>query len=138
MSQPNEIELSVNEDMDDGTTATISHVYGRDNTNFPNKTEYYSDVHTPELRDMLAIQRVDRKTNGNFRGVKKSSFKFTKDYTVDGADGLAQIIAPQIIEVNFSIPMGVSAADTLAFRARVNAMIEQLDIMSDLCDRQII
>lgn len=138
MSQTDPITLNVNEDYDDGTTATVAYVYGRDNTNFPNKTEYFSDSHTVEARDILSLHRTDRKSNGNFRGVKKTAFKFTKDVVVDGADGLAQLTVPHIIEVSQSIPLGVTPADTLALRARVTALLAELDIMSDLSDSQII
>jgi hypothetical protein len=64
--------------------------------------------------------------------VQKTSFKFTRDITVDGADGVSSITSPIIVEVNFSIPVGAESADVLLDRQTVLALLDDDTIMDAL------
>lgn len=95
-----------------------------------NKTSYIGEDHTSIARDVMTVYRTLPKTNGNFKGVRKTAVKFTKDFSVLGVDGVSSLTAPSIIEVTFSIPVGISDADVLVERQKVIAMLD-LDAIMD-------
>jgi len=121
--------FQVNEDNDDGTTPMVPHAYRRFDK-IDNRSFYITPTHSAEARDMLTFHRSLPKTNGNFRGVKKSTMKFTRDVIVLGADGISNITAQEIISVNFSSPVGMTEADMKIRRMTVIAAVADDDVMS--------
>lgn len=132
--QPNTITLAVNADNDDGTTPAVSHVYSRYDE-YQNRSEYIDADHTLGSRDKLGLYRTFPKPTGNFKGVAKSAVKFTKDYSVEGQDSTTSIVAPGIIDIGFSFPVGLTAAETLELRMRAVAMLMDDTIMVPLTDQ---
>lgn len=135
--QPNEIVLAVNEDNDDGTTAEVNHTYTRYDE-YQNRSIYISGTHSPSARNTMAFYRSFPSVNGNFKGVQKSSVKFTEDVVVDGVDGVAQLSAPVILEVNFSYPVGLTASDKVIYRQKLVAALSDDSIMDNLNHTQMI
>jgi len=132
--QPNTIALDVNDDNDDGTTPVVTATYSRYDE-YQNRAEYIAEDHTLALRNKLGIYRTFPKPSGNFLGVAKSAIKFTQDYSLAGADATTTITAPGIIEVSFSLPVGMTPAQTLELRMRVAAMIVTDAVMAPLNDQ---
>ncbi len=125
--QPDTITLAVDEA---NTASTTDHVLTRYEEHL-NRSVYISANHEPAARDTLGFYRAAPKANGNFKGVQKTSVKFTKDITVLGVDG-TNLISPIITEVNFSFPVGTPAADYIERRQSVIALLDDDDIMEDL------
>lgn len=94
-----------------------------------NRSTYIGELHTALTKDQLAFYRTAHKSNGNFRGTDKTSFKFTREVIVDGVDGVSQLTVPLIFEVSASIPVGVSAADMLLMRQRCIALLDLDTVM---------
>jgi len=132
--QPNTITLAVNHDNDDGTTAAVSHVLTRYDE-YQNRTEYIDEDHTLSLRNKVGLYRTFPKTSGNFKGVAKSAIKFTQDYSVDGVDSTTSIVAPGIIDIGFSFPVGMTPAQTLELRMRAVALLSDEATMAPLTDQ---
>lgn len=88
-----------------------------------NRSLYIGPSHSVASRNTLGFYRTLPKSNGNFRGVKKTSTKITQDFTVLGVNG-ENLTAPGIIEVNFSFPVGLTAAQELALRQRVVGLLD--------------
>lgn len=95
-----------------------------------NRSTYIGENHTPDARNTISLYRTFPTKSGNFKGVQKSSIKLTKDHAVAGVDGVATLTAPSIAEVNFSFPVGVSAADVKKVRQRLIAALDD-DILCD-------
>jgi hypothetical protein len=129
--QPNEITLVVDETNDGETTADVSHVYTRFE-DFQNRSLYIGADHALTSRDTLGMYRSFPTPNGNFRGVAKTSFKFTEDVEVDGADGIATITAPMIIEVSCSFPVGSTLAQQMKQRQKALALLDLDDVVEEL------
>jgi hypothetical protein len=104
--------------------------YERSST-YENRSTFQGEDHDPQSRDLLQFYRTAAKPTPTFRGVQKSAVKFTMDKTVTAPNG-DPIVAPVIIEVSFSVPIGVSIADEIIARQRVIALLDQDDIMNDL------
>lgn len=133
--QPNTITLDVNHDNDDGSTALVTSVYSRYDE-YQNRSEYIAEDHTLALRNKLGLYRTFPKPSGNFKGVAKSAVKFTQDYVVEGADSTTTVTAPGIVEVSFSLPVGLTPAQTLELRMRAAALIvDGAAIMAPLVDQ---
>lgn len=126
--QDNVITLAVDELND---TNTVNHVYSRFDE-YQNRSVYTHSAHSLAARDTLSLYRTFQKVSGNFRGVAKSSVKFTQDFVVDGVDGLSQLTSPLIAEVSFSIPVGCVVADQLIMRQRIIALLDDDAIMVPL------
>lgn len=124
--QSNELTLGVDY-LNNGTE--VNEVYKR-YEEYLNRSTYIGANHTPDTRDTLSLYRTFPTKSGNFKGVQKSSIKLTKDHAVPGVDGVATLTAPSIIEINFSIPVGVSAADVKKCRQRALAALDD----DTLCD----
>lgn len=88
-----------------------------------NKSTYVGPNHSLQARNKLELYRTLAKRAGNFLGAAKGTMKFTQDVTVTGVDG-TDIVAPQIIEVNYSLPVGSTDAQALALRQRVLAALD--------------
>lgn len=102
-----------------------------------NRTIYQGPGHTLISRNTMAFMRGYPKRTGNFYGSAKSSIKFTKDVSVPQADGTTTV-APLIVEVSVSMPVGVPVADLLAIRQHVIAVLDRDDVCNDLQAKLIV
>lgn len=126
--QPDTITLAV-DTLNSGSTTDY------DFTRFEetlNRTIYAGENHAIDARDQLAIYRTAPRKTGNFKGVAKTSVKFTRDFTVLGVDGLANLTAPLILEVSFSVPVGCTSTQMVEMRQRVIALLDSDTVMNDL------
>lgn len=96
-----------------------------------NRSVYIADSHEPGKRDLLTVYRSLPKPVGVFKGVRKSAVKFTVDYEVDDSAG-GIIDCPAIVEISFSLPIGVSAGAILTLRQRAVALLDQDGIMDKI------
>lgn len=126
--QPNTITLTV-DPLNNGTTEQQDYVRYEEAAN---RSTYIGEDHLPDARNTLAVYRTFPTKTGNFKGVAKSSAKFTQDVVVPGVDGVSQLTAPIIVEVSFSIPVGATAADVKLARQRVVALCDADSIMDAL------
>jgi hypothetical protein len=94
-----------------------------------NKSTYVGPNHSLQARNKMELYRTLPKRAGNFLGAAKGSVKFTHDITVAGADG-ADTVVPQIFEVSYSLPVGSTDAEALAFRQRVIAALDHSFMVS--------
>lgn len=133
--QPNEVTLSVDE-QNDGV-GPVNHVFTRFEE-YQNRSVYIGANHTIEAKDTLGFYRTQPKPSGNFKGVAKSAFKFSKDVTVVGADGLSQLSAPIIVDISFSIPVGATHADILIARQRALSLLDLDSVMTPLNEQLMI
>lgn len=134
--QPNVITLPVNEDGDNGTTPAVDHIFNRYDE-YQNRSEYISGSHTLALRDKLGLYRTTPKASGNFRGTAKSAVKFTRDFSVAGVDASTTIVAPAIVEVSFSFPVGMTPAETMVMRQCAVAMLDH-SVIAELTDKLMV
>lgn len=104
---------------------------------YQNRTVYISENHEPGMRDLLTFYRTFPKQVGTFKGVRKSSAKFTTDFTVSTSDGLTTI-SPSIVEVNSSLPVGLSDAQLVKIRQRAIALLDQDILMNKLQGIQMV
>lgn len=132
--QPNIIELQV----DEANNATlVQHDYTRFEE-FQNRSTYVGENHSVGVKDTLNLYRTFPKPNGNFKGVSKTSAKFSQDVLVDGIDGVSQITAPIIVEIGFSLPVGVTPAQSLLARQKAIALLDLDTVMAALNDIQMV
>lgn len=99
-----------------------------------NRSIYTSEHHTAAFPNRLNFYRSMAKPAGNFPGTNKTSAKFSRDYVITGNDGLAQIKAPLIAEVSFSIPNGIGLADIVLAQQRLLALLDH-PLMVKLCEK---
>lgn len=132
--QANEVTLNVDY-LNDGTTTPEAFERAEE---YLNRSVYVSSAHTLESRDMFTLYRSPASKSGNFKGVGKTAAKFTKDFSVTGVDGVATLTSPVIIEISFSIPVGVSAADVLKCRQRALALLDSDTEMDKLNVQQLV
>lgn len=135
--QSNLITLAVDVDNDGGTTAAVDSVFTRFDE-YQNRSEYIHANHSVAVRDKLGFYRTFPKANGNFRGTQKCAVKFTKDYAIAGVDSETSLIRPAIGETGFSIPVGLTPAQTLEFRMRMVAILLNDAVMVPLMDQLMI
>lgn len=98
-----------------------------------NRSVYIGEGHSLTAKNTLNLYRTMPKVSGNFRGTAKSAVKFSRDIEITGIDGTT-VVAPQIIEVSFSNPVGVTPAQTLEQRQYALALLDRDDIMAALND----
>lgn len=132
--QDNVLTLAVDEL---NTGSTTDHVFERSDW-FQNRSVYAGENHQLTARDTLTLYRSYPKAAGNFPGTAKSSFKFSKDHTILGVDGVASLTSPVIVEVSFSVPVGITAADQLVMRQRAIALLDDDDIMVALMNQLVV
>lgn len=96
------------------------------------RSTYIATNHSPASRDLVQFSRSLPKRAGNFKGVSKSSVKFTRDVNVPGFDSTTTISAPIIIEVSFSVPVGVDASSVLEARQTAIAALDMDTVMDAL------
>lgn len=101
---------------------------------FQNRSVYKTPTHSLITRDTLSFYRTMPKKSGNFNGVAKSALKFTVDKEVEGVDTTTTIVAPQIGEISFSLPIGFTAAEALVLRQRLIAALDDDTIMAQLME----
>lgn len=97
-----------------------------------NRAVYITGAHVVGTPDTLSFYRTSPKPTGNFRGVQKTSTKFSRMIMVAGVDGTSTIAAPIIVETSYSIPVGATEEQILLARQR-NIALQDLDaIMNPL------
>lgn len=97
-----------------------------------NRVTYIGDGHFPDARNTLALYRSFPTKSGNFKGTSKTSVKFTLDQEVAGVDASTTLTSPLILEVSFSVPVGVATADLVKARQRVMALLDNDTVMNAL------
>lgn len=120
------ITLAIDE-LNNGTT--VNKVMSRYDSN-GNRSLYIAPDHLPDNRQTMSLFRSPAKPNGNFRGVNKTSVKLTWDRQVLGVDGVATLTAPSICECGFSLPVGMTDAETLEFRQTMVAALDHAFMVS--------
>jgi hypothetical protein len=75
---------------------------------------------------------------GNFKGTAKSAMKFSKDYAVEGVDGIASLTSPLIFEVSCSVPVGIVVADQMISRQRAIALLDGDTLMVKLMNQLMV
>lgn len=125
--QPDEFTLAVDTENTDVTTDVVYTKFDKSQ----NYSIYHLPNHTLSSRDMLGMYRSFPKQSGNFRGTAKSAVKYTKDITIPGVDSL-DLVAPLIVEVSFSIPVGATVAQCIEMRQRTIALLDNDLIMNSL------
>lgn len=129
-----QITLSVDEENDG--VGPVNHVYTRFEET-QNRSKYIHTNHTLSAKDTLSFYRTLPKPSGNFRGVAKTAAKFSKDYSVTGADG-STIVAPVIVEVSISMPVGISAANAMIARQKALSLLDLDAVMVPLMEQQMV
>lgn len=114
------------------TGTTTNRVYTR-YSEFADRSIYKGPSHTLTLRDTLGFYRTPVKVNGTDNGVAKSAAKLTQDIEVPGKDATTTVVKPLIGNIDFSIPVGATAAQTLEFRQRLIAVIDH-ELAKNLVD----
>lgn len=135
MPQPDVITLAV-DTLNNGTTNDED--YSRFDTGSANRVVYIGENHSMTTKDTLTLYRTFPKVSGNFRGTAKTAVKFSQDKVVTGVDGVAQLTSPIIVEVSFSIPVGVTEADMLIARQKAIALLDLDTVMDELNGRQMV
>lgn len=126
--QPDIMTLQVDTNNDGTPTATPYTRYEETQ----NRTVYIADDHTPAVRNQVAFYRSLPTKSGNFRGVGKSSVKFTRDTQVPGVDLNTTLASSIIVDVSFSVPVGLDAIDVRKMRQSVIALLDNDTIMNAL------
>lgn len=132
--QDNVLTLAVDELNTDSTT---DHVFSRFEE-YQNRSVYTEANHQLSAKDTLTLYRTFPKIAGNFKGTAKCALKFSKDYSVDGVDGVASLTSPLIAEVSFSTPVGISVADQLIMRQRIIAILDDDTFMAKLMNQLMV
>lgn len=127
--QPNELTLAV----DLENTAVLTNKTYTRFEEYLNRAMYIGAGHSLSARNTLSFYRTMPRISGNFRGTAKTAVKFSRDVSVLGVDG-STVVAPQILEVSFSNPVGVTPAQSLEFRQNGVALLDRDDIMAALND----
>lgn len=101
------------------------------------RSVYITPDHLPDARDTCTLYRTPIKKTSTSRGVMKTAFKFSTDVIVGSPSG-EDVDAVLIGEVNFSVPVGVTAATMLLLRQRIIALLDDDTIMDDLMRLQVV
>lgn len=122
--QPNTIAYTYDHDNDGGTTPAVSVTLNRHREAL-DSTVYATSSDSSLQIDQGKFYRTDAKRSGNFYGTDKVAFKRSKGKSVPTVDG-GTTIAPIIVEVSASLPVGTSDAD------RLGALMELIGFLSSL------
>lgn len=128
------LTLAVDDLNNDGST---DHVFDRFEE-YQNRSVYTGVNHSVITRDTLSFYRTFPKVMGNFKGTSKSAFKFSKDYSVTGVDGLASLTSPLIVEVSMSVPVGITTAAQMIARQRVIALLDGDTLITKLMNQLMV
>lgn len=126
----NTVTMAVDHDHDGTPTDEVFSRYDE----FNNRTIYIGADHSLETRNLMTVTRNFPTVSGNFKGVAKSSVKFTQDIEVNGVDSTTTIVAPDIASINFSLPVGFTAAEALHLRERMIAALNNQDFITRLTE----
>lgn len=132
--QANQLSITVDAAND---STPVAEVYDR-RDEFQNRSVYIGSDHLPETRNELALYRTYPTKSGNFKGTLKSSVKFTQDIEVPGVDSSTALTVPMILEISFSLPVGVTAAEACHIRQRAVAMLDDDTLMDSLNIQQMV
>jgi len=113
-------------------TTPVEFDYNRYRSNGINRTSWHGESHTDQMRDELSLLVGDPKTSANFRGVRKSTFKITRDQEVTGVDTSTELIAPLIANVSFSAPVGTSDAAFIDVCEAIRGLLDQPALMKSV------
>jgi len=116
---PNQIDLSV-DTLNNGTPSTQSFYRLTEELN---KSTYRGPNHSVASPNTMAFYRTLPKRSNNYLGSAKSAIKNSEAVVVAGVDGSDQA-STAIIETTASIPVGMTAAQTLALRQRHIAALD--------------
>lgn len=117
--QANSINLQVDV-LNNGTP--VSKTYSRYEEQV-NRSTYNGPNHTMLDTDTMSFYRTLPKRSGNFNGTARSGIVIRKTVTVKDALG-NDVRLPLIGEVNFSVPVGVSAAVTKELRQTLISVLD--------------
>lgn len=106
----------------------VNEVFTYDTHINPNKSMYYGDLHSVDSKETLVFSRVQNKVNGNFKGVFRTSQKYTRDVEVLGVDG-STLKVPAITECSDSFPVGMSDALKKEIRQYMIALRDNDSVM---------
>lgn len=134
MSLENEITLSV----DVGNNGIAVDLDFTNFQRFENRSTYVGETSSPDKVDTLQFYRTMPKPNGNFKGTAKTAIKRTEGLIVSGVDGLAQLQAPAIGEVSFSIPVGATESQVVKLCQELIAVLDNTELIKKIVYRQII
>lgn len=112
-------------------------VYSRFDS-YQNRSVYIGADHAPDARNMLGFYRTFPTKSGNFKGVAKTSVKFTQDVEVSGVDSSTTLTSPIILDLSFSVPVGAPVADLVEVRQRLLALIDNDTFMNSLNIQQMV
>lgn len=126
--QPNTITLAVDTA---NTGSTTDQDYARYAETI-NSSQYIGEDHSLSVRNTLQFYRTAAKKNGNFPGTAKSAVKFTQDVEIPGVDTSTTLVAPSIIEISFSLPVGATSAHAKELRQRALALLDDDAIIGAL------
>lgn len=118
------------------TNTYVDVVFARQEVHL-NRTVYIGPNHQPDMRETLTLYRSPIKNTSTFKGVMRTSFKFTKDVEVLNPVG-ETIVSPIIIESSFSVPVGTNSADRLEATQTAGALALFRTVMAGLIDLQSI
>lgn len=118
-------------DVDNDGLALVNEVYSK-YEEYQNRSTYIGADHALDDRNTFGIYRTLPTRSGNFKGTGKSAVKFTQDFQVPGVDSSTTLTAPVIVDVSFSVPVGVSQADLIHMRQRVIALLDSDSFMNSL------
>lgn len=134
MALTEQLDITV-DPANDANPATESYVRYTDSET---RAVFIGAAHLPEARDMITLYRTEPTKSGNFKGVKKTACKFTLDQTVDGVDGTSQLTVPAIVDVSFSLPVGMTDAAMEHIRQKVIGLLDDSTTMWKINAQQLI
>lgn len=88
-----------------------------------NRSTYVGPSHSLVSPHTMSLYRTLPKRTGSFLGAAKTAIKFTKTVAVEDAEG-NETLKPAICEASFSIPVGMTPAETLALRQHMVAALD--------------
>lgn len=115
----NTITLPVDK-LNNGTT--VNQVYSRDEE-YVNRSVYTGPEHSLVKRQTLGFYRTPIKKSGTSLGTAKSAMKLTEDITVLNSLG-ANTVAPAIIDIAVSFPVGITVTVAMELRQRAIAVLD--------------
>jgi hypothetical protein len=119
------------DELNNGTPT--DHVFTR-SEEYLHRTIYTGPEHSLSDRDTMTVARTQPTRSGNFRGTAKSSLKFTIDKSVETLEAGTYVTAPLIGSINFSMPVGITAADAMILRQRLVAALDDEDFIVALME----
>lgn len=96
------------------------------------KSLYKLPGHSYASKNQLQFFSNEPKPSGNFMGTRRTSAKLTRGVAVPGKDLSTSVVAPIIIELSCSIPVGVDDKTAIAARQFVMALGSQAEVINTL------